>query len=64
MPTLNEVERITLCLEGLSLQSYEVREIIVVDSHSTDGTPELVKAAGQRDPRFRLMNDDPYPAIG
>jgi len=61
VPTLNEAERITPCLEGLSLQSYEVREIIVVDSHSKDGTPELVKVAGQRDPRFRLMNDDPLP---
>ncbi|UBF27957.1 glycosyltransferase [Kovacikia minuta CCNUW1] len=62
VPTLNEAERITPCLAGLSRQSYEVREIIVVDSHSQDGTPELVKAAQQNDPRFRLINDDPLPA--
>lgn len=61
VPTLNEAERITPCLQGLSQQSYEVREILVVDSHSQDGTPSLVKAAQQTDPRFRLMNDDPLP---
>jgi len=62
VPTLNEAERIGPCLKGLSQQSYEVREVIVVDSHSQDGTPDLVKAAQQRDPRFRLMNDDPLPS--
>ena len=62
VPTLNEAERLTPCLAGLSRQSYEVREILVVDSHSTDRTPELVKVAQQDDPRFRLINDDPLPA--
>lgn len=61
VPTLNERDRITPCLVGLTQQSYEVREIIVVDSHSTDGTPELVKDAREKDPRFRLINDDPLP---
>ncbi|MBE9130027.1 glycosyltransferase, partial [Coleofasciculus sp. LEGE 07081] len=61
VPTLNEQERLTPCLNGLSRQSYEVREIIVVDSHSTDGTPDLVKNVREKDPRFRLMNDDPLP---
>ncbi len=62
VPTLNEAERITPCLEGLGQQSYEVREIIVVDSHSQDGTQELVKTAGLQDPRFRLITDDPLPS--
>jgi dolichol-phosphate mannosyltransferase len=62
VPTLNEAERIAPCLTGLSRQGYEVREIIVVDSRSQDGTPELVKAAQQKDPRFRLMTDEPLPA--
>ncbi|AFY51071.1 glycosyl transferase [Nostoc sp. PCC 7524] len=61
VPTLNEALRISPLLAGLSRQSYEVREIIVVDSKSQDGTPDLVKAAQQQDPRFRLMNDDPLP---
>jgi len=61
VPTLNEAERIGPTLAGLSKQSYEVREIIVVDSRSRDGTQELVKAAGSKDPRFRLIEDDPLP---
>ncbi len=62
VPTLNEAHRIASCLTGLSRQSYEVREILVVDSCSQDGTPELVKAAQQKDPRYRLLSDDPLPA--
>ncbi len=62
VPTLNEAERIQPCLEGLSRQSYEVREILVVDSHSEDGTGALVKQAARLDPRFRLVTDDPLPA--
>jgi len=61
VPTLNEVERIAPCLEGLTRQSYPVREIIVVDSNSEDGTPEKVKEAGFFDPRFRLTNDPLLP---
>ena len=61
VPTLNEAERISPCLVGLSRQSYELREVIVVDSNSQDGTPDLVKTAGKSDPRFRVMTDDPLP---
>jgi dolichol-phosphate mannosyltransferase len=61
VPTLNEANRIGGCLAGLTRQGYEVREIIVVDSRSEDGTVDLVKAAQQNDPRFRLITDDPLP---
>jgi dolichol-phosphate mannosyltransferase len=62
VPTLNEAARITPCLEGLTRQSYEVREVIVVDSRSQDGTVNLVKAIQKSDPRFRVITDDPLPA--
>ncbi len=62
IPTLNEALRISPLLAGLSKQSYEVREIIVVDSRSQDGTPDLVKAVQKQDPRFRVMTDDPLPS--
>ncbi len=61
VPTLNEAERIQPCLDGLGQQSYEVREILVVDSNSTDGTQDKVLAAAETDPRFRLLTDDPLP---
>lgn len=61
VPTLNEAQRISPLLAGLTRQTYEVREIIVVDSNSEDGTPDLVKAAETKDPRFHLITDDPLP---
>ncbi len=62
VPTLNEVQRLQPCLEGLMRQGYDVREILIVDSHSQDGTADLVRAAQQRDPRLRLEFDPPLPA--
>jgi dolichol-phosphate mannosyltransferase len=61
VPTLNEVARLQPCLEGLMQQSSEVREILVVDSNSQDGTPALVTAQQPREPRLRLLQDDPLP---
>jgi dolichol-phosphate mannosyltransferase len=59
--TLNEARRIGPCLEGLMAQGPEMREALVVDSRSTDGTRALVEAAAARDPRIRLLTDDPLP---
>lgn len=61
IPTLNEVERLEPCLQGLAQQSYELREAIVIDSNSQDGTPDLVKSYADRDRRIRLINDPPLP---
>ena len=61
VPTLNEAQRLQPCLQGLTRQGYEVREILVVDSRSQDGTPDLVIQAGKQDPRIRLLTDDPLP---
>lgn len=60
-PTLNEVERLAPCLQGLTQQSYEVREFLVVDSSSTDGTQDLVLQIQSQDPRFHLLQDTPLP---
>lgn len=59
--TLNEAHRIGPCLEGLMPQPAPLQEILVVDSRSTDGTRALVEAAARRDPRIRLVTDDPLP---
>jgi len=61
VPTLNEATRISPCLEGLSKQTYEVREILIVDSRSEDGTREIVQKAQETEPRLRLLTDDPLP---
>lgn len=61
IPTLNEAERIKPCLQGLSLQGEELREVIVIDSYSQDATPAIVEAQTKIDPRFYLINDPPLP---
>lgn len=61
VPTLNEANRIRPCLEGLIRQGYEVREILVIDSRSSDDTQSVVSAYQAYDPRLRLLEDDPLP---
>lgn len=62
VPTLNEFDRIDKMLEGITRQSYEVKEIIIVDSNSQDGTREKVMEASKTDPRIRLVTDPPLPS--
>lgn len=60
IPTLNEIERLPTCLEGLRDQA--AREIIVVDSRSQDGTPEYVQKLQKDFPiPLKLVTDDPLP---
>ncbi|MEM9540712.1 MAG: 2'-O-glycosyltransferase CruG [Cyanobacteria bacterium P01_E01_bin.42] len=69
IPSLNEVDRITPCLEGANQQDDTVGEILVVDSNSRDGTRELVEKArlGGTDrypvpfTRLQLLTDPPLP---
>ena len=58
VPSLNEVDRIAPCLAGLSQQGAEVREILIVDSNSQDGTRDRVQAAATLDSRFQLLTDE------
>lgn len=62
VPTLNEAHRLAPCLEGLTRQGYELREVLVVDSRSTDGTQNVVTTYQRQDPRIRLLTDDPLPS--
>ncbi len=62
VPTYNEARRLAPCLAGLARQGDVLAQVLVVDSHSTDGTRELVARAAQRDPRLRLLVDPPRPA--
>jgi dolichol-phosphate mannosyltransferase len=61
VPVLNEARRLTPLLGALPAQRARVREILVVDSGSADGTREIVGAATDTDPRIRLVSDPPLP---
>jgi dolichol-phosphate mannosyltransferase len=61
VPTVNEAARLGPCLRGLAAQPNVVAQILVVDSRSTDGTPDLVRAAAATDSRIVLLTDDPAP---
>ncbi|MEY2985502.1 MAG: hypothetical protein RLZZ568_2119 [Cyanobacteriota bacterium] len=61
IPTLNEAARVSPCLAGLEQQGPPLRQILVVDSRSTDGTQAVVAAAQQRNSRLTLLTDDPLP---
>jgi dolichol-phosphate mannosyltransferase len=61
LATLNEASRIGPCLRGLIQQGPALREVIVIDSHSADGTSDLVAKAAQTDSRVRLVTDPPLP---
>jgi dolichol-phosphate mannosyltransferase len=59
--TMNEADRLAPCIDGLLAQDATVREILFVDSDSTDGTQEMIISAQQRDSRVRLLRDEPLP---
>ena len=59
--SLDEAHRIGPCLDGLRQQGAAMREALIVDSRSTDGTWEMILAAAAIDPRIRPMHDDPLP---
>ena len=61
VPTLNEVQRLQPCLEGLMSQGPTVTEILVIDSGSDDGTEKLVWRIGEKDRRVRLIWDPLLP---
>ena len=61
LPVLDELDRIAPCLDGLLAQGPEVREILVVDGGSTDGTQDLVRQFAVCDARLRLLDASPVP---
>lgn len=61
IPARNEATVIGQTVCHLLRQSYPDFEIVVLDDHSTDGTAEAVRLAGQGDPRLRVLAGQPLP---
>lgn len=62
VPVLDEEARLGPCLDGLARQGNEVREILVVDGGSTDGTADLARQWSARDSRILLIDASPVPS--
>lgn len=53
----NNADFLPKCLDALLTQSFENIEIICVDDASTDDTPNIIEAYGQKDPRIvKIIN--------
>jgi dolichol-phosphate mannosyltransferase len=61
VPVFNEFERLGSCLDKLIGCGREVREILVVDGGSTDGTQRIVASFAQTDVRVRAIDATPTP---
>jgi dolichol-phosphate mannosyltransferase len=61
VPVFNEFDRLGSCLDKLIACGREVREILVVDGGSTDGTQKIVASYAQTDPRVRGIDAAPTP---
>jgi dolichol-phosphate mannosyltransferase len=61
VPVLNEFDRLGSCLDKLIACGSEVREILVVDGGSTDGTQKIVASFAATDPRIRAVDATPTP---
>ncbi|MGB7539500.1 MAG: glycosyltransferase family 2 protein [Anaerolineales bacterium] len=61
IPARNESRNIRRCIECIRAQTYAGWEMIVVDDHSTDDTPDIVKEIAAQDPRIRLFRSKPLP---
>ncbi len=61
IPARNESRNIRRCIECIRTQTYTRWEMIVIDDHSTDETPGIVKEIAAQDPRVRLLRSKPLP---
>lgn len=56
-PYLNE------CLDSIVGQTYTNWELIIINDHSSDATPDILKAYADRDPRIRVFHSERHKLI-
>ena len=60
IPARNESANIEKCIQSILAQPYPLYEILVVDDHSTDDTPLLVKQFAEEYPQIQLIHLKDY----
>ncbi len=58
MPVKNYAQYLPACLESIRAQSCTDWELLAVNDHSDDQTPEILQAFAKRDPRIRPLNNE------
>ena len=61
IPARNEAENIAKSIKAALASEHSYLEVIVLDDHSTDKTPEIVKEIAGGDSRLRLIFSKPLP---
>lgn len=51
------------CINSIINQTYQNWELIAVNDHSSDATPEILEAFAKADPRIRVFDSDGYKLI-
>lgn len=62
LPARNEALTIEKCVRSLLAQDYPNFEVIVLDDHSTDETPELLEQLQREHPALQIIPGEPLPA--
>lgn len=63
VPVCNVEDYVGECLEGLSAQTLQNMEILLVNDGSSDNSPQIMAEAASRDPRMRVI-DKPNGGYG
>ncbi|NIQ03727.1 MAG: glycosyltransferase, partial [Nitrospinaceae bacterium] len=61
VPARNEERDIRACLTSLLEQDYPQFEVIAVDDHSDDATPEIIQSLAQHHPHLVFLPSEPLP---
>jgi chlorobactene glucosyltransferase len=61
IPARNEAAVIGQTIHSLLEQTYPQFEVILLDDDSSDGTASIAHAAGQKDPRLKILTGAPLP---
>ena len=62
VPARDEERNIERCVRSVLASTYPRLEILVVDDHSTDDTPSIVRRVAEHDARARVVGAPPLPA--
>ncbi|MBE0669858.1 MAG: glycosyltransferase [Anaerolineales bacterium] len=62
IPARNEENNIRRCVEAALGQDYPHIEVIVLDDHSTDATPEILRQLADQNDMLKIINGSDLPA--